>query len=67
MTIRSPWMWLLIAIGVLPITSYIVFWTSLFGIAQFAEGWRPAWFGDSSNAEIIVLVPTIRLMVSPQN
>jgi hypothetical protein len=57
MTVRSPWMWLLIAIVVLPISSYLVFWTSLYAIAELVEDWRPAWIGDSSYAEIIVLVP----------
>jgi len=55
--IRSPWMWLLIAIVVLPISSYGVFWISLYAIAELDEGWHPAWFGDSSNSQIIVLVP----------
>jgi len=45
------------AIVVLPISSYIVFWTSLFAIAELSEGWRPAWIGDSSYAEVVVLVP----------
>jgi hypothetical protein len=57
MTLRSPWKWLLIAVVVLPIGSYIVFWVSLYTIAELFEGWHPAWFGDSSYAEIIVLVP----------
>jgi hypothetical protein len=56
-TVRSPWTWLLIAIFSLPIGSYVVFRISLYAIAELAEGWHPAWFGESSNAEIIVLVP----------
>jgi hypothetical protein len=57
MTLRSPRKWLIIAVVVLPIGSYIVLWVSLYTIAQLVEGWRPAWFGDSSYADIIVLVP----------
>jgi hypothetical protein len=56
-TVRPPWIWLLIALVALPIGSYIVFWASLYVIAGLSEGWHPAWFGDSSHAEIIVLVP----------
>jgi hypothetical protein len=56
-TVRSPWTWLIIVIFVLPISSYVVLWTSLYAIAETVEGWHAAWFGDSSAAEIIVLVP----------
>jgi hypothetical protein len=56
-TVRPLWIWLLIALVALPIGSYIVFWASLYAIAGLSEGWHPAWFGDSSYAEIIVLVP----------
>ncbi len=56
-TVRSPWIWLLIGICVLPVGLYIVFWISLYGIAVLDEGWHLAWFGNSSYAEVIVLVP----------
>ena len=56
-TVRPLWFWLLIALIVLPIGSYIVFWVSLYAIAELSEGWHPAWFGDGSYAEIIALVP----------
>jgi hypothetical protein len=56
-TVRPLWIWLLIALVALPIGSYIVFWASLHAMAGLSEGWHPAWFGDSSYAEIIVLVP----------
>lgn len=56
-TVRPLWIWLLIALVALPTGSYIVFWASLYTIARLSEGWHPAWFGDSSFAEIIVLVP----------
>jgi hypothetical protein len=51
----SPWIHLLIAVLVTPFTGYAIFWGSLFGIAKLDEGWRPAWWGNSSNAEIVVL------------
>jgi hypothetical protein len=54
---RYPWTWLLTAIVVLPFTSYVVFWISIHVGTRLIEGWSPAWFGDSSAAEIIVLVP----------
>jgi hypothetical protein len=54
---RYPWGWLLIDIVVLPFISFGVFWISVSVGAQLTEGWNPAWFGDSSSAEIIVLVP----------
>jgi hypothetical protein len=54
---RYPWTWLLIAIVVMPFISYVVFWISIHVGAQLTEGWSPAWLGDSSSADIIVLVP----------
>jgi hypothetical protein len=56
-TVRSSWPWLLIAFFALPISSYVVFRISLYAIAELAAGWHPAWFEDSSYADIIVLVP----------
>jgi hypothetical protein len=56
-TVRPLWIWLVVALVALPIGSYIVFRVSLSSIAGLSEGWHPAWFGDSSYAEIIVLVP----------
>ena len=55
--LRSPWAHLLIAILVSPITAYAVFWGSFYVIAELDEGWRPAWFGDTSNADILALNP----------
>jgi hypothetical protein len=51
------WMHFLIAIAVSPISAYGVFWVSLYALAELSEGWHPAWFGDSSHAEIVVVVP----------
>lgn len=51
------WMHFLIAIAVSPISAYGVFWISLYALAELSEGWHPAWFGDSSNAQIVVVVP----------
>jgi hypothetical protein len=53
----SPWIHLLIAVVVTPISAYAVFWCSLHAMAKLDEGWHPTWLGDSSNAEIIVLTP----------
>jgi len=57
-TSRSLWIWLLIAILVLPLGSYVVFRISLYAIAEWAEGWHSAKSAESSNAEIIVLTPS---------
>jgi hypothetical protein len=56
-TDRYPWTWLLTAIVVLPFISFLVFWYSLYAFDWMLNGWIPAWFGDGSHAEIIVLVP----------
>jgi len=56
-TSRSLWIWLLVTILFLPIGSYIVFRVSLYAIAEWAEGWHSATSAESSNAEIIVLIP----------
>ncbi len=54
---NSRWMHLLIAIAVSPISAYVVFWISLYVLAGLSEGWHPAWFGDSSNADVVAVVP----------
>jgi hypothetical protein len=54
---RYPWTWLFIAVVILPFISYFVFWISLYAFGELLNGWIPAWFGDSSRAEIIVLAP----------
>ena len=51
----SPWIHLLIAALVTPVTVYGIFRGSVYTIAQLDEGWHPAWWGNSSNAEIVVL------------
>jgi len=56
-TSNSRWIHLLIAIAVSPISAYVVFWVAFYGLAELSEGWHPAWFGDSSNAEVIVVLP----------
>jgi len=48
---------LLIAIAVSPISGYVVFWLAFYGLAELTEGWHPAWFGDSSHAEVVVVSP----------
>jgi len=53
----SLWTRLLIAILILPITVYLVFWVSLFVAAELVESWHPAWIGNSSYADVIVFVP----------
>lgn len=53
----SPWTHLLIAVLVTPITAFTFFWASVYVIAELDEGWHPAWFGNSSNAEVVVLSP----------
>jgi hypothetical protein len=56
-TSRAPWIWLLVALLFLPFGSYVVFEISLYTIADWVEGWHSAGSAESSNAEIIVLVP----------
>ncbi len=53
----SRWIRVLVAILVLPISVYFVFWISLFALAELVEGWHPAWFGDTSYADVIVFLP----------
>jgi hypothetical protein len=53
----SRWIRLLVAILVLPVSVYFVFWVSLFALAELVEGWHPAWFGDSSYADVMVFLP----------
>lgn len=53
----SAWMYLCIAIVLSPITLYAVVWVSTDVMAQLDEGWHPTWFGDSSNAQILVFTP----------
>ena len=47
-------MHLVIAAVVTPLTAYLVFWGSVNVIARLDEGWRPAWLGNSSNADVLV-------------
>lgn len=53
----SRWIRLLVAILILPVSVYFVFWISLFALADLVEGWHPAWLGDSSYADVIVFLP----------
>jgi len=52
---RSPWMPLLIAVLISPVTGVVVYWLSLYAIATLADSWQPVWLGDSSYSQIIVL------------
>ena len=54
---RSPWLPLIIALAAAPITICIVFWITFYVTARLSEGWCPAWFGNSSYAEIMVFTP----------
>jgi len=54
---RSPWMPLLIAVLIAPVSGVAVYWLSLYAIATFADSWQPVWLGDSSYSQIIVLAP----------
>jgi hypothetical protein len=56
-TMKSRWIHLVIAIAVSPISAYVIFWMALYVAAGLSEGWHPAWFGDSSNADIVVVLP----------
>jgi hypothetical protein len=56
-TSNSRWIHFLIAIAVSPISGYVVFWLAFYGLAELTEGWHPAWFGDSSHAEVVVVLP----------
>src|SRR5215813_1252145 len=53
---NSRWIHLLIATAASPISAYFVFWIALYTLAGLFEGWHPAWFGDSSHADILVVV-----------
>ena len=51
----SAWTHLLIAVLITPFSALALFWGATYAIAELDEGWHPVWFGDSSNAQIIVL------------
>ena len=53
----SAWTHLLIAVLITPFSALALFWGASYVIAELDEGWHPVWFGDSSNAQIIVLNP----------
>lgn len=53
----SAWTQLFIAVLVTPFSARGLFWASTYGIAAISEGWHPVWFGDSSNAQVLVLNP----------
>ena len=53
------WLWerLLVTLILLPVSFFVVFWTSTFLLAHWDEAWRPAWLGDGAGAEAIVILP----------
>jgi hypothetical protein len=51
------WKRVLVVLLVVPISSYTVFWASVFFFSAWDEAWRPAWSGDGIRAEVIVILP----------
>jgi hypothetical protein len=58
-TIWHSLMWkrVLLVLLFVPISSYTVFWASVFLLAMLDEAWRLAWSGDAIGAEVIVTLP----------
>jgi hypothetical protein len=54
----SVWKRLLVMLLILPISCFTVFRVALFALESWDVAWRPAWSGDSSRAEVIVVLPT---------